>query len=55
MIEQNKGLIMDADKAYLALLPGICIIVLVFAFMMLGNGLRDAFDVKDSSSEGVNV
>ncbi len=34
------------DKAYLAIIPGICIMSLVLAFMMLGNGLRDAFDVK---------
>lgn len=49
MIEQHKGLIMNADKAYLALLPGLAIIVLVFAFMTLGNGLRDAFDNKENS------
>lgn len=49
MIEQHKGLIMDADKAYLALLPGLAIIILVFAFMTLGNGLRDALDNKDDS------
>ena len=46
MIEQHKGLIMDLDKSYLALLPGLFIIMLVFAFMMLGNGLRDALDIK---------
>ena len=49
MIEQHKGLIMDADKAYLALLPGLAIIILVFAFMTLGNGLRDALDNKEDS------
>jgi peptide/nickel transport system permease protein len=49
MIEQHKGLIMDADKAYLALLPGLAIIILVFAFMTLGNGLRDALDNRDDS------
>ena len=35
------------DKAYLALIPGAAIMSLVLAFMLLGNGLRDAFDVKD--------
>jgi len=35
------------DKAYLALIPGLAIMSLVLAFMLLGNGLRDAFDVKD--------
>ena len=34
------------DKAYLAVIPGIAIMTLVLAFMLLGNGLRDAFDVK---------
>ena len=49
MIEQHKGLIMNADKAYLALLPGLAIILLVFAFMTLGNGLRDAFDKRENT------
>ena len=35
------------DKAYLAIIPGLAIMSLVLAFMLLGNGLRDAFDVKD--------
>jgi peptide/nickel transport system permease protein len=35
------------DKAYLALIPGAAIMSLVLAFMLLGNGLRDAFDVKN--------
>ncbi|MEC7863784.1 MAG: ABC transporter permease [Bacteroidota bacterium] len=34
------------DKAYLAIIPGLAIMSLVLAFMLLGNGLRDAFDVK---------
>ncbi|HEY9115058.1 MAG TPA: ABC transporter permease [Bacteroidales bacterium] len=34
------------DSAYLAIVPGIAIIVLVLAFMTLGNALRDALDVK---------
>ena len=35
------------DKAYLALLPGIFIMLTVLSFMLLGNGIRDAFDVKN--------
>ncbi len=31
---------------YLALIPGFSITVLVLAFFMVGNGLRDAFDIK---------
>ncbi|MEM9679955.1 MAG: ABC transporter permease [Bacteroidota bacterium] len=33
-------------KPYLALVPGICIMILVMAFMLVGNALRDALDVK---------
>ncbi|RNC84117.1 MAG: ABC transporter permease [Winogradskyella sp.] len=33
-------------KPYLAIIPGICIMVLVMAFMLIGNALRDALDVK---------
>ena len=35
------------DKAYLALIPGFAIMSLVLSFMLLGSGLRDAFDVKN--------
>ena len=34
------------DKAYLAVIPGLAIMTLVLSFMILGNGLRDAFDVR---------
>jgi len=34
------------DSAYLALAPGFAIVVLVLAFMSLGNALRDALDVR---------
>nr|WP_105983054.1 ABC transporter permease [Nonlabens agnitus] len=37
------------DKAYLAIVPGVAIMVLVMAFMLLGNSLRDALDVKSTS------
>jgi peptide/nickel transport system permease protein len=30
----------------LALIPGFAIMLLVLAFNLLGNGLRDAFDVR---------
>ena len=33
-------------KPYLAFIPGVCIMVLVMAFMLMGNALRDALDVK---------
>lgn len=36
----------NGDLAYMAILPGICTTVLVLAFMLLGNGLRDALDTR---------
>ncbi|MGB2085877.1 MAG: ABC transporter permease [Flavobacteriaceae bacterium] len=36
-------------KAYLAVIPGVAIMSLVLAFMLLGNSLRDAMDVKNYS------
>jgi peptide/nickel transport system permease protein len=33
-------------KPYLAMAPGIAMLLLVLAFMMMGNALRDALDVK---------
>lgn len=33
-------------KAYLAIIPGVGIMSLVMAFMLIGNALRDALDVK---------
>ena len=37
---------LGTGKEYLALLPGGAIMLLVLAFNLLGNGLRDALDVK---------
>lgn len=33
-------------KPFLAIIPGMAIMILTLAFMMLGNALRDSFDVK---------
>jgi peptide/nickel transport system permease protein len=49
MIKDHYGFII-MDKAYLAILPGIAIMLLVLAFTLVGNGLRDALDPK---SEGL--
>jgi peptide/nickel transport system permease protein len=43
MIRENYGFII-LDKAFLAMIPGIAIMLLVMAFMLVGNGLRDALD-----------
>lgn len=45
MISEHKGYIITGD-AYLAIFPGIAIFLLVLAFVVVGNGLRDAFDSK---------
>jgi ABC-type dipeptide/oligopeptide/nickel transport system permease subunit len=45
MIKENYAYII-LDAAYLAILPGIAIMIIVLAFMIIGNGLRDALDVK---------
>jgi peptide/nickel transport system permease protein len=45
MLKENYAFII-LDAAYLALLPGIAIMLLVLAFMLIGNALRDALDVK---------
>ena len=43
MIKENYGYIV-LDKAYLAILPGISIMLMVLSFLMAGNSLRDALD-----------
>jgi len=45
MIKENYGYIV-LDYAYLAILPGIAIMLMVLAFMLIGNALRDALDVR---------
>ena len=45
MVKENYGYLL-LDSAYLALLPGLAIMVIVLAFMLVGNGLRDALDIK---------
>ncbi|MBE0640953.1 MAG: ABC transporter permease, partial [Bacteroidales bacterium] len=52
MIRENYAYII-LDKAYLAMLPGLAIMTLVLAFMILGNALRDALDVRTHSGGGV--
>lgn len=45
MVKENYGYIL-LDNAYLAFIPGIAIMIIVLAFMMLGNGIRNALDIK---------
>lgn len=45
MIKENYAFII-LDAAYLAILPGVAIMLLVLAFMLVGNALRAAIDNK---------
>jgi len=45
MIKEHYSFI-TTDMAYLAIIPGLCIMMLVLAFMMVGSGLRDALDTR---------
>lgn len=47
MIKDNYNYII-LGKPYLAIIPGVAMLLLVLAFMMIGNALRDALDVKAS-------
>jgi peptide/nickel transport system permease protein len=46
MIKENYGYIILPESAYLALLPGIAILLLSLAFTFVANGLRDAMDSR---------
>ncbi|MEN9448436.1 MAG: hypothetical protein RJA25_1726 [Bacteroidota bacterium] len=46
MLNDHRAYLLTPDKAFLALAPGFCIMIMVLTFNLLGNGLRDAFDVK---------
>ena len=45
MINAHRGYVL-VDAAYLAFVPGLAIMILVLAFMLVGNGLRDALDPR---------
>lgn len=48
MIKEHYGYIV-MDSAYLAVIPGLAIMLLVYAFNLVTVGLRDAFDIKSQS------
>ncbi len=52
MISEYKGYILTGD-AYLAVLPGIAIMIVVMAFKFLGDGLRDAIDTKMAEDDKI--
>lgn len=45
MVKENYGYLL-LDSAHLAFIPGIAIMIIVLSFMLLGNGIRDALDIK---------
>jgi peptide/nickel transport system permease protein len=45
MIKDHYAFI-TTDLAYLAVFPGLCILILVLAFMLVGSALRDSFDTR---------
>ena len=49
MIKEHYGYII-IDGAYLALIPGIMIMLMVYAFNLITIGLRDLFDVKTQNT-----
>lgn len=48
MMKENYAYIV-LDKAYLAIVPGIAIMLLVLSFMLIGNALRNAMDVRNQA------
>lgn len=46
MIKENYGYIIVPGSAYLAILPGLAIMIMTMAFTFVANGLRDAIDSK---------
>jgi len=49
MIKEHYGYII-MDSPYLAILPGLAIMLMVYAFNLVTVGLRDAFDIKSQST-----
>lgn len=49
MIKENYGYIV-MGSAYLAVIPGLAIMLMVYAFNVVTIGLRDAFDVKSQNT-----
>jgi peptide/nickel transport system permease protein len=49
MIKEHYGYII-MDSAYLAILPGLAIMLMVYAFNLVTVGVRDAFDIKSQST-----
>jgi peptide/nickel transport system permease protein len=46
MVFEGYNAMLSKDGAYLVILPSLCIFIIVLAFNLFGNGLRDAYDPK---------
>jgi peptide/nickel transport system permease protein len=53
MISDHRNFIDNSATAYLPIVPGLAIMLLVLAFLLLGNGLRDAVDSKSANSKAM--
>jgi len=51
-INAHRGYIIG-DAPYLAFLPGLAIMIMVLAFVLLGNGLRDSLDTKSMDDDQI--
>jgi peptide/nickel transport system permease protein len=50
MINEHRPFIYT-DSSYLAIIPGVANMLMVLAFMLVGNGLRDAIDARTSEEQ----
>lgn len=55
MINEHRAYIFTPDAFFLAFIPGIAIMCLVLAFMLVGNGLRDALDSKSIDDKQASI
>jgi peptide/nickel transport system permease protein len=53
MIKEHYGYII-MDSAYLSVIPGLAIMLIVYAFNLVTVGLRDAFDIRSQSARILN-
>jgi len=49
MIKEHYGYVI-MDSAYLSIIPGLAIMLIVYAFNLVTVGLRDAFDIKSQNT-----
>lgn len=55
LVAEYKNYITNDGQAYLAILPGAMIVLLVLSFTLIGNGVRDALDNRAVESSPSNI